>query len=264
MSQLRFNVDSLNKLVNDGRQGIAQDMLANVKRQLIKPVVSVPPKPAAQAVKLKKAVLKSQQIKELAQKAMEDARNQQGLFIDNAKAYKQQIDKPLNAYTSFDQTFVEGARPAIMREAKVRAAFYKNVYSTQSTLIKNRQLESVKTAYELYTKYGYALICLVFIFIGAPMGAIIRKGGFGYPVLVSIIFFVTFIMLTILCRKFAELLILSPFWAAMLPCIILAPVGFVLTRKAQNDSQMINTDRIQNIIRWVIARINRKKESTTA
>jgi lipopolysaccharide export system permease protein len=264
MSQLRFNVDSLDKLVDNNRQGIAVDMMANIKRQLIKPVVSVPPKAAAQAVKLKKAVLKSQQIKELAQKAMEDARNQQGLFIDNAKAYKQQIDKPLNAYTSFDQTFVEGARPGIMREAKVRAAFYKNIYTTQSTLIKNRQLESVKTAYELYTKHGFALICLVFIFIGAPMGAIIRKGGFGYPVLVSIIFFVTYIMLTILCRKFAELLVLSPFWAAMLPCIILAPVGFVLTRKAQNDSQMINTDRIQSIIRWVVARINRKKESTTA
>lgn len=259
MNQLRFNVDSLNNLVYNNQQSIAQDMLANVKRQLIKPVVSVPPKTSASVTKLKNKTMRSQEIKALAEKAMEDARNQQGLFTDASKAYKQVLDKPLNQYTSFDQTFMEGARGALLREAKVRSNFYKNIYTTQSTLIKNRRLESVKTAYELYTNYGFALICLVFIFIGAPMGAIIRKGGFGYPVLVSIIFFVTFIMLTILCRKFAELLILSPFWAAMLPCILLAPVGIVLTRKAQNDSQMVNTDRLQQLIRWITNRINRKK-----
>ncbi len=266
MSQLRFNVDSLNNLVYNNKQSIAQDMLANINKQLIKPVISVPPQPAVELLKNKKSPktqksnIENSEIKVLAQKAMEDARNQQGLFTDAAKAYKQVLDKPLNQYTSFDQTFMEGARGALLREAKVRSNFYKNIYTTHSTLIKNRRLESVKTAYELYTKYGFALICLVFIFIGAPMGAIIRKGGFGYPVLVSIIFFVTFIMLTILCRKFAELLILSPFWAAMLPCLLLAPVGFVLTRKAQNDSQMINTDRFQQAVRWVLTRLQRHKK----
>jgi lipopolysaccharide export system permease protein len=77
------------------------------------------------------------------------------------------------------------------------------------------------------------------------MGAIIRKGGFGYPILVSIIFFVTFIFLTILCRKLAESNVMSPFWAAMMPCLVLVPIGIFLTRKAMNDSQMMNTERLE-------------------
>jgi lipopolysaccharide export system permease protein len=62
---------------------------------------------------------------------------------------------------------------------------------------------------------------------------------------------VTFIFLTIMCRKFAELYILTPFWAAMLPCLLLAPIGVFLTRRAMNDSQMLNTDRFDRWVRFL-------------
>ena len=93
--------------------------------------------------------------------------------------------------------------------------------------------------YELYSKYSFALVCLVFLFIGAPMGAIIRKGGFGYPVLVSIGFFMGFIFLTILCRELAEGRTMPPFWAAMVPCLVLMPIAAVLTIRAMNDRSMM-------------------------
>ena len=103
-----------------------------------------------------------------------------------------------------------------------------------------------------------------FLFIGAPMGAIIRKGGFGYPILVSIIFFVAFIMLTILCRKLAEGNFLSPFWASMVPCIVLIPVGAYLTRKGMNDSQMFSTDRLERFIRQMRNRSKKQKSAEAA
>ena len=90
------------------------------------------------------------------------------------------------------------------------------------------------------------------------MGAIIRKGGFGYPILVSITFFVTFIFLTILCRKLAESYLMTPFWAAMMPCIGLMPIGAYLTHKAMNDSQIFSTERLERFIYDLRQRFDKK------
>jgi lipopolysaccharide export system permease protein len=95
-----------------------------------------------------------------------------------------------------------------------------------------------KFVYELHTKYSLAVVCIIFVFVGAPMGAIVRKGGFGYPILVSIIFFILFIVLTIFCRKIAETFIVPAVVAAWIPCLVLLPVGLWLTTKAMNDSPL--------------------------
>ncbi|MEI6411078.1 MAG: LptF/LptG family permease [Bacteroidota bacterium] len=267
MNQLRHNIDSLEKTIVDSRMSVATDIMAPLKKTLIKPVVSKPPPPATakkDAARLGKASPKNAKIKLLAQKAIEDAAKNSGIAVQKPKEMQQVLSKPLTEYESFDQTFPATDKTALFREGRIKAGQYRSVISNYSTIIDNRRKESVKTGYELFSKYSFALVCLVFLFIGAPMGAIIRKGGFGYPVLVSIIFFVTFIMLTILCRKFAELEIMSPFWAAMLPCIILMPIAAFLTRKAMNDSQMINTDGIQRLYRRVIALIRKKSLPTEA
>ena len=115
----------------------------------------------------------------------------------------------------------------------------------------------VKHIYELHTKYSMAVVCMIFIFIGAPMGAIVRKGGFGYPILVSIIFFMLFVILTIFCRKIAETFVLPAALAGWVPCAILFPVGLILTRKAMNDSKLVNLDRYSAFFR----KIFKKKEN---
>mgnify|MGYP000347481902 CR=1 FL=1 len=113
---------------------------------------------------------------------------------------------------------------------------------------KNLILKQARHIYELHFKYASALICFIFLFIGAPMGAIIRKGGFGYPILISIIFFMLFIMLTIASKKMSESFAINPILAAWLPCIVLFPVGLFLTYKAMNDSKLLNVDRY---VTWV-------------
>lgn len=263
MNQLRHNIDSLNKTIDESRVAVATDMLAPLKKTLIKPVVSKPPPPAAvpkDVARLKKANPKNDKIKLLAQKAINDIPKNGGISVQKIKEMQQSLTKPLTEYESFDQTFPATDKAALFREGRIKAGQYKSIVANYTTVIDNRHKESVKTGYELFTKYSFALVCFVFLFIGAPMGAIIRKGGFGYPVLVSIIFFVTFIMLTILCRKFAELEIMSPFWAAMLPCIVLAPIAAFLTRKAMNDSQMINTDGIERLYRRVVVLFRKKSQ----
>ena len=103
-----------------------------------------------------------------------------------------------------------------------------------------RQLNDsrVKHIYDLNAKYSIAVACFLFVLIGAPMGAIVRKGGFGYPILISTLFFMIFVVLTIVCRKVAESLIIPAIAAAWLPNIILFPVAMLLTWLAMNDSSL--------------------------
>ena len=102
----------------------------------------------------------------------------------------------------------------------------------------------VKHIYDMHMKYSMAVVCIIFIFIGAPMGAIVRKGGFGYPILVSIIFFVIFIILTIFCRKLAESFVVTGWFAGWLPCLILFPVSLWISVSAMNDVKLVSTERI--------------------
>jgi lipopolysaccharide export system permease protein len=113
-------------------------------------------------------------------------------------------------------------------------------------------------------KYSMALVCIIFIFIGAPMGAIVRKGGFGYPILVSIIFFVIFIILTILCRKLAESFVVTGAVAGWLPCIVLFPVSLYITSRAMKDAKLISTDGITNAISWIQKRFKGKNPGQLA
>ena len=102
--------------------------------------------------------------------------------------------------------------------------------------------------YHLHSKYGFALVCFIFLFIGAPMGAIVRKGGFGYPFLISIFFFMLFIILTKLFEKLSKSYSIDPISAAWLPCAILFPIGVFLTYKAMNDSKILQIDRFVTFI----------------
>jgi len=129
-------------------------------------------------------------------------------------------------------------------KAQTSARSIHNQTETAMVSVGHMAENRVKVLYDMHMKYSMAMICVIFLFIGAPMGAIIRKGGFGYPILVAIIFFMLFIILTIFCRKIAQTFILPPAAAGWLPCLILMPVGMQITRKAMNDSKLVGGNRI--------------------
>lgn len=255
MSQLRKNVDSLNMEVADARQGIADDLLLSFRRKPHKPAVTTAPKPVTDSARL--AQTQRDALRQLARAQRKEAVIKQDTLKKGM--FEQQLDKPLNEYNSFEETFPEQDRAKLLEQAIGYSRSGRIVLDRRLSQIANRRKEAIKTGYELYTKYSFALVCFIFLFIGAPMGAIIRKGGFGYPILVSIIFFVTFIMLTIMCRKLAEAYILTSFWAAMAPCLVLVPIGAFLTRRAMNDSQMFSTDRLDRFMLKLRRRIQKQE-----
>lgn len=95
---------------------------------------------------------------------------------------------------------------------------------------------------EWHRKFSLAFACLVFFFIGAPLGAIIRKGGFGTPVVISIILFIIYYIISLTGEKFTREGILPAYFGMWLSSFILLPLGIFLTYKATTDSVILNID----------------------
>jgi lipopolysaccharide export system permease protein len=95
---------------------------------------------------------------------------------------------------------------------------------------------------EIHRKYTYSLLCLIFFFIGAPLGAIIRKGGLGMPVIVSVLMFLIYYVISMIGEKFARESLVPPFAGMWISTFILVPVGIWLTYKAANDSVIMNIE----------------------
>lgn len=95
---------------------------------------------------------------------------------------------------------------------------------------------------EMHRKFTLAFACLIFFFIGAPLGAITRKGGLGMPVVISVVMFIIYYIIDNTGYKMAREA-LWPCWAGMwLSSFVLLPIGIFLTYKAATDSTLFNPD----------------------
>ncbi|MBI5541643.1 MAG: LptF/LptG family permease [Bacteroidia bacterium] len=117
----------------------------------------------------------------------------------------------------------------------------------------------VKHKVEFHLKFTLAFACLILFFIGAPLGAIIRKGGLGMPVVVSVLLFILYYIISLVGEKFAKELIL-PAWAGVwLSSAVLFPLGLFLTYKAASDSVIFNIDLYLEPIKKLFDRILKRK-----
>lgn len=108
---------------------------------------------------------------------------------------------------------------------------------------------------EFHKKFTLAFSCLVLFFIGAPLGAIIRKGGLGLPVVVSVAFFLVYHIISTIGEKSVREGSLSPFIGMWLAIFVLTPLGLFLTYKATSDSALFDIEVYKN---WFKRRINFK------
>lgn len=107
---------------------------------------------------------------------------------------------------------------------------------------------------EWHKKFTLSFACLVFFFIGAPLGAIIRKGGLGMPVVISVILFIFYYIIDNIGFKMARDGV-WPAWQGMwLSSAVLTPLGLFLTYKAVNDSVILNADTYLNAFKNLIGK----------
>ena len=121
-----------------------------------------------------------------------------------------------------------------------------NVYSIESTQkeLKDKQRDINKHLTALYEKFVIAFACFLMFFIGAPLGAIIRKGGLGLPIVFAVLIFITFHFINTFGKKLAQENGIPAFLGSWMSSFVLTPLAILLTYRATNDIGLINMDAI--------------------
>lgn len=145
------------------------------------------------------------------------------------------IDSTFHALKGSDRGRTLDYALTYARAAQSNITSSKNQFNYKAERIRRHQIE-------WHRKFALSFACLVFFFIGAPFGAIIRKGGFGTPVVVSVLFFILYYMISIAGEKFAREGVIPAYIGMWLSSIILMPLGIFLTYKATTDSVILNSD----------------------
>lgn len=130
----------------------------------------------------------------------------------------------------------------LIQTAKNQAQNVKVNLSSVSSRVGNLQRDVNKFIIEKWKKYSQAFACIVMFLIGAPLGAIIKKGGLGVPVIVSILFFLTYYIINIICEKSAREGIIDPAFAVWIADLSLLPIGLFFLRQARIDARLFDTD----------------------
>jgi len=120
-------------------------------------------------------------------------------------------------------------------------------------VFEQRQKNIYKHQIHWHKKLTLAFACIIFFFIGAPLGSIIRKGGLGTPLVISVIFFIIYYIISITGENFVEKGVLPAFFGMWLSSLIFLPIGIFLTYKATNDSMILNTETYAKAIKKIIS-----------
>lgn len=154
---------------------------------------------------------------------------------------KKKTKRNFNLDSLFDSTPIMD-KQVIIETAIANARSTKSYISSTSEELNSQGKYIAKHAIEWNRKFALSFACFVFFFIGAPLGAIIRKGGIGMPAVISVLFFVLYYIITITGEKFARELIWHPAAGMWLSSFILLPLGIFLSYKATTDSVIMNSD----------------------
>ena len=166
---------------------------------------------------------------------------------------------PIIDFDSLYQAQPPSGKAALLVRAKsniesVKADYYFKAATTGDEAYKVRRHLT-----EWHKKFTLSFACMVFFFIGAPLGAIIRKGGLGMPVVISVILFIFYYIVDNIGFKMAR----DGVWAAWegmwLSSAVLAPLGIFLTYKAVNDSVILNADTYLNALKNLIGKRSGRK-----
>jgi lipopolysaccharide export system permease protein len=136
-------------------------------------------------------------------------------------------------------------------EKSLKAAINRSLthvrYVKNNMTMRNGQLDKLKSELnkfqlERFKKLSYAVTILIMFFIGAPLGSIIKRGGLGIPVLISISFFILFYIVSMISEKYTRTDFMDPFVAAWMANMILLPIGLFFMKQAKNDARLFDTD----------------------
>lgn len=174
--------------------------------------------------------------------------------IDSLKRDNESRDSALNALIlsqyhwglrgsnpDLDSVTTDGLNASLIRNPDLIQEAQRQIQTVRSyTEMKNREMQSrrdltARYVIELHRKFSLSFACILLFLLGAPMGAIIRKGGLGLPTIVAVAGFLVYHILTMTSEKLARDGSLAPEWSMWVSSIVLLPVALVLVYRANRD-----------------------------
>ncbi len=134
-----------------------------------------------------------------------------------------------------------------------------NFFKGHEKEVERREKINNRYRLEQFNRFAYAIECIVMFLIAAPLGAIIRKGGLGMPLIVGITIFIIFYLLETGGRNWAINGLITPFLGAMLPVLVLFPLSLYLMLKANKDSEVFNQDKYIEPFRKIYKKLKPEK-----
>jgi lipopolysaccharide export system permease protein len=149
------------------------------------------------------------------------------------------------------------AKGRVYENALRAARSSRNMFSFDEGTSKDALNQLYRSKNEWHRKLTLPISILIFFLIGAPLGAIIRKGGLGMPIVISVIFFVIYYIISISGEKYAKEGTWSSLLGMWISAIILTPLAIYLSHTANNDSALLDFD-------WYIGRYKHYREKLIA
>ncbi len=147
-------------------------------------------------------------------------------------------------------------RMIIYKTAKGQSAQATNRINNHLTTFNNHRKYSSQHTTEIHKRYSMAIACIVMFFIGAPFGAIVRKGGLGLPVVIGVLLFLVYYVISTSMEKLCKKGDFNPLIGMWFAPIILAPIGIFLTYKASTDSALFRWEAYKKGIKRIFRKNN--------
>ena len=157
------------------------------------------------------------------------------------------LARPVNL-DSLIEALPPAARSSLLANARTQLGMKAQNYMLRSYISDEDKFVIRRHEIELQKKFTLSLACLIFFFIGAPLGAIIRKGGLGTPIVISVILFIIYYIIDNSGYKLARDAHWPVWQGIWLSSAVLLPLGIFLTKKAVNDSAVLNIDAYRNAV----------------
>lgn len=179
-----------------------------------------------------------------------------GISTLNAGYKTESVEKK---YDHFMDAFTPGQKKQLYESA------LSNLYNTNESIkakakdYENQLKRLNKYEIALHEKYAMAAACIILFFVGAPLGAIIRKGGMGLPMVIAIVLFLAYHFIGIFAKNSAENAKLTPFIGSWFSTFIMLPLSIWLTYRATTDQGLFDTDEFFQAIGKFFKKLGGKK-----
>ena len=161
--------------------------------------------------------------------------SQDTTYMERNNLFSLNTDSVYNTATSLNKKLWKKAHLTKIKQLKTD-------YEIKNSILHGLDKDLNKHKITWWDKITLSLACVIFFFIGAPLGAIVRKGGLGYPVLISVAIFILYYLLNTSAYKMAREGEWHIWVGSWLSTLVLAPMGILFTYQSNKDSAIFNTD----------------------